>query len=225
MKDIFLLFLKPGLERLVNYIDTNNYWTVSFYTLGPIVISVVFGYVLSWFLQQRKLKKEIEKITIESKEKTFHLLASIQEMRKKCTEQTMLISLSVKSCIEAINDNDIIALQKNRDELIGLFFNKLIPLYVDYLEICCVYYRGDRKGILDCLQNEIFPLLQVTSRLFEEINNESILQALGAEKIKLKKYTLSPILRILEDNVRFYQFSLKKKKKRIILGIIFDESS
>lgn len=209
MKIILEILIKPLLEKILSYIDTNDYWAAYAYIIGFVVLFLAIGCCISWILQKQKLKREIEKINLESKEKAVNLLKQLQEKRNKYIEQTILIQLSVKSCTEALLNKEESTLKQNRDELIDLFFNELVACFIEYIEVCDIFYRGERKKIIACIVDEILPFLQTTKMFLEVVNNQNILTVLDEQKAHLKKFTLNPVLRFVKDNLRFYQFLLK----------------
>jgi hypothetical protein len=147
MEDI----LKPFLEKLIEYIDKGNYRPVSLIIIGLILSFMGVGYLLSWYFQIRKLKRENEKLNWESKEKELTLLEKMQSKRNNYVELTILIQLSVKFCINALltqNKND---LDKNREELIDIYFNDLVQKFTEYIEVCEIFYKGDQKKFITAL--------------------------------------------------------------------------
>jgi len=148
MKEILTEIIKPFLSKVITYIDTNNYWAASIIIICIVSLFIGLGYILSWALQRKKVKREIDKISLESKEKTIILLEKLQAKRVKYIEQTILIQLSVKLCIDALISNDVTALKQDRDELIDLYFNELSAKFVEYVEVGEIFYDGDRNKII-----------------------------------------------------------------------------
>lgn len=203
--------LKPFLEKLIEYIDNNNYFQVSFIILGIIFLFIGLGYFLSWFFQIRKLKKENEKLNWESKEKELTLLEKLQRKRNDYVKDTILIQLSVKLCIDSLVNQNEVELKKNRDELIDIYFNELVPKFTEYIEVCEIYYKGDTKKIYNCIIDEALPFFETTEMFIEAVNNQNIISILQVENVTLKKFTINPVIKFVKNYTRFYNFEIKKK--------------
>ncbi|PPK63063.1 hypothetical protein B0F89_101264 [Malaciobacter marinus] len=72
MDDILKDLIKPLLTKIIEYIDKNEYWYAYGITIFILLSFIVIGFLLSWFINRRKIKKEIDKIHIETKEKKLY---------------------------------------------------------------------------------------------------------------------------------------------------------
>lgn len=217
--------IKPFLDKFIEHIDANNIWWAYGYLAGTVVVIFGLGYCLAWYLQNKKLQREVEKIGLESKEKATSLLKTLQEKRNTYNDQAILIQLSVKLCIESLSKQDEGGLKKNRDELMDLFFNYLVKDFVEYLEVCEVFYSGWQKKINASIEDEVLPFLQTIQVFQDTVNNQNILGILEAEGSNLKKFTIMPILRFVDNNLRFYQIILRYKCKKQIKKIKFKNAT
>lgn len=222
MKNILVELIKPLLEEIIAYIDANNYWAAYGSIIGFVVILVIIGYSVSWILSKKKLQKEIEKLSVESKEKLITLLEKLQEKRNEYIRQSEYIQLSVKLCTESLINQNKTSLEKNRDELIDLFFNELINDFVQYIEVCEIFYKGEKHKITACIIDDILPFFETTKTFMSVVNNKNILSVLEKEGVKLKKFSLNPVIRFTSDNISFYQLILRHKIKRVINDIKFE---
>jgi hypothetical protein len=220
--EIFKDILKPFLERLIKEIDAHNYWTVSFYIIGSVLVCIAVGYIISWFLQIRKLKSENDNLKLDSKGKQLALLETVQLKRKLYVDNSILIQLSVKLCLDAVINRDVAGLRTNRDELIDIYFNQLVPSFTDYTEVCEIFYKEERGKILNCIKDEIFPFMETTIICINTINHQQILSALGAEKFLLQRFSINPILTYTKNNIRIYRFPTRRKYKKLLKQIDFD---
>ena len=216
------LFIKPGLEKLIKYIDAHDYWLAYGYILAVSVSVFGLGCFVTWLLQRKKLQREIEKISLESKEKAAGILKQLHEKRNTYLNQVILIQLSVKLCIDALVSRDAVLLKKNRDELLDMYFNDTIKSFVEYLELCDIFYNGWQKKINACIEDEVIPFLETTKTLMDTANNAMILDVLSEQKALVKQFSCKPITRFATNNLKFYQLILRYKFNRIFKSIQFD---
>lgn len=219
MNQILIDILRPFLENIIDKIDTENYGPVYTIVIVSIILLFLIGYFVAWLQGKKKLSKEIEKLGIESKEKRMLLLDKVHERRQEYVINTELIQLSVKLCIDAMQERDIAALEANRAELIDYYFNVLVNVFVKYIEICEIFYEGDRRKITACVLDEVFPFFETTIQFMSVVNNNVILSLLDKDEVKLKRYTLNPVMRFTGTNVLFYQIILRFRNWRIIKDV------
>lgn len=193
-------FLKPFLQKLIELIDKGQYWTVSFYILGIIAVCVGLGYIISWWLNQRKIQSEIQKLNIEVKEKKLSILKQVQVARRDYINKGQYAQLATKEMIEAFVSNDRQKIKKTRDQLIDFYFNELLTSYENYLEITEVYFEADKKKILTFIKDEVFELFKTTLLMLNTINSQPVLSATGDQKYILNKTTLRPSFRYIDEN-------------------------
>ena len=219
MNQILIEIIKPFLEYMINNIDTENYRSVYLILIGTIVVLFLIGYFIAWFMGKKKLSKEIEKLRIESKEKRMLLLDKVHESRQEYAINTELIQLSVTLCINAMQSRDIEKLQANRTELIDFYFNDLVNIFVKYIEVCEIFYEGERRKISACIVDEVFPFFDTTIQFMSVVNNEGILALLDSSEVKLKRFTLNPVIRFASKNILLYQILLRYKYMKTIVKV------
>lgn len=206
MNDILKDLLKPLLIKIIKYIDKNEYWYAYGITIAIIFFFMLVGFLLSWFINRKKIKKEIDKIQIETKEKKVLLIEKAQSLRKKFVDNSKLLSLSIRLNIDSIINQDIDSLRNNRDELQTLFFNDFINSFTDYMEI---YNEIHPDKSLEFIDDEMIPYLETIMIFKNTINNENILQQLDADELVIEPYSFNQIRRFIKNNIPFYRF-LKK---------------
>ena len=219
MNQIIIDVLRPFLENMIDNIDTENYGSVYTIVIVSIIALFLIGYFVAWLQGKKKLSKEIEKLGIESKEKRMLLLGKVHESRQEYVINTELIQLSVKLCIDAMQERNLTALAANRTELIDYYFNVLVNIFVKYIEICEIFYEGDRRKITACVLDEVFPFFETTIQFMSVVNNKVILSLLGKDEVKLKRYTLNPVIRFTGSSVFFYQIILRFRYWRLIKNV------
>lgn len=72
MNDILKDLIKPLLSKIIDHIDKNEYWIAYGITIGILLLFIFIGFLFSWFINRKKIKKEIDKIQIETKEKKYY---------------------------------------------------------------------------------------------------------------------------------------------------------
>lgn len=216
MDDILKDLVKPLLAKIIEYIDKNEYWYAYGTTIAILLLFIFIGFLFSWFINRKKIKKEIDKIQIETKEKKVSLIEKAQSLRKKFIDNSKLLSLSIRLNINSIINQDIDSLRSNRDELQTLFFNDFINSFTDYMEI---YNEICPDKSLEFIDDEMIPYLDTIIMFENTVNNENILQQLDTDKLVIELYSFNQIARFIKNNIPFYRFFKKylinKKVKEI----------
>lgn len=216
MNDILKDLVKPLLIKIIEYIDKNEYWYAYGITIAILLLFILIGFLFSWFINRQKIKKEIDKIQIETKEKKVLLIEKAQSLRKKFVDNSKLLSLSIRLNIDSIINQDINSLRNNRDELQTLFFNDFINSFTDYMEIYNEIYPNKSLEFID---DEMTPYLETIIMFKDTVNNENILQQLDTDELVIESYSFNQIIRFIKNNIPFYRFFKKhlisKKVKEI----------
>jgi len=206
MNDILKDLIKPLLAKIIEYIDKNEYWYAYGITIAILLFFIFIGFLLSWFINRKKIKKEIDKIQIETKEKKVLLIEKAQALRKKFIDNSKLLSLSIRLNIDSIINQDIDSLRNNRDELQTLFFNDFINSFTDYMEIHNEIYPDKALEFVD---DEMVPYLETVIMFKDTINNENILQQLNITELVIEPYSFNQINRFIKNNIPSYRFYKK----------------
>jgi len=206
MNDILQTLIKPLLEKIIEYIDKNEYWFAYGTIISILLLFVIIGFLFSWFLNRKKLQKEIDKIQIETKEKKVHLLEKLQKLRTNFIENSKTLSIAIRLVIDSIKKQDIEGLRNNRDELQTLFFNDFVNSFTEYMEIYNEVYPT--KG-LEFIDDEIMPFLNTVITFKESINNRHILQLLEINPLEIELYSFNQVKRFLKNNIPYYRLYKK----------------
>jgi hypothetical protein len=216
MNDILQDLVKPLLIKIIEYIDNNEYWYAYGTTIAILLFFILIGYLFSWFINRKKIRKEIDKIQIETKEKKVLLIEKVQSLRKNFVDNSKLLSLSIRLNIDSIISRDIDSLRNNRDELQTLFFNDFINSFTNYMEIYNEIYP-DR--FLEFIDDEMTPYLETVIMFKDTVNNRNILQQLDIDELVVEPYSFNQITRFIKNNIHFYRFYkrylISKKIKEI----------
>lgn len=199
-------FLKPFLEHLIKYIDDNNYWAVTTYVFIVGGFFVLIGYLLSWVLNQRKVQKEIEKLSVESKEKRIALLAKVQDLRKAYYDNLLIAQTSTESLIIAISQNNISGADTAWTNLKTVFFNDVLSSFEKYIETNEIYLEGNRKKEKHFIEDEIFNILNTSIIMMRTINMPNVLTNLNKTAFTLERAALRPSFRYIDSFTRIYNF-------------------
>lgn len=214
MEDIIKELLKPLLEKLIAYIDKNNYWPIYAILLLPFIFAGVVG----WWMGTRKVRSEIRNLNVETQGKKAELLSKVQECRQNFKENAELLGLSIQEIINALQQKDAALIEKNRIGLATLFFNELLPSFDAYMEHTEVYLDidGSKKERMCFIDDEIFRLFRFTENFLASVNNPKILSFIGRQKITISKETLNATTRFIKKNVNKIDFGRKKRLKEYL---------
>ena len=213
MNNILQTLIKPLLEKIIEYIDKNEYWFAYGTIISILLLFVIIGFLFSWFLNRKKLQKEIDKIQIETKEKKVHLLEKLQKLRTNFIENSKTLSIAIRLVIDSIKKQDIEGLRNNRDELQTLFFNDFVNSFTEYMEIYNEVYPT--KG-LEFIDDEIMPFLNTVITFKESINNIHILQLLDIDPLEIELYSFNQVKRFLKNNIPYYRATCIFPQKQLI---------
>lgn len=222
MTSIFIDLLKPFLEEIIKNIDSKQYGIVTLYIAAIIIILISIGYIISFILNKKKVKKEIEKLSVEAKAKQISLLETLQTKRATYHKQLELLQLSVKLCIESLEQGEATTLKQNREELIDLFYNKLFNNFVEYIEVSEIFYKGEQQRLNSYIYDEILPFLDTVSDFQQTINFSVTLSILKTDAVKIQRFTLRPIIRFTKAHTPFYNLILKHNIKKTLGNIAFE---
>jgi hypothetical protein len=210
MKDLLI----PFLEQLIKYINDKNYWAVTSYIFCIGGFFSLMGFLLSWILNRKKVQKEIEKLSVESKDKRIELLAKIQDLRNIYYENLLKAQKSTKLLIIEIDQNNLIGAETAWSNLKSTFFNDVLSSFEKYLETNEIYLEGNRKKEKHFIEDEIFNILNTSLIMLETINMPIVLRNLNKTTITLEENTLRPSFRYVDSYIRIYNLKIIYNKWR-----------
>lgn len=209
MDIITSILLKPMVEKLNFYIDSNQYWKAWIVSLALSGVIFILGYALRFAQEYQKGNTEIFKMKAEAKEKNFSNLEKLQLIRKKYLEESNLFQVSLSNLIESCNNKKIKSLTNSWNDAINLFFNNLMPSFEDYLEYCEVFNDGDTIKENSFIVDEIIPLLETILEVKKVFNNPFILGKINKPTIEINESTIKTSIRYAESKISL--FNIRKK--------------
>jgi len=206
--------LKPFLQKLIDYINSGDYWSVVVYLILIFGSFTLFGFLSAWGLSQVKKKKEINKLNIEAKDGLMKLLNQVQKSREDYYNNFLIAQTSVKKLIQYYQNNNINDAKSEWEYLKIFFLNDLLYFFEIYLEKNEIYIKGDKLKEHNFIVNEIFNIFNSSKIMLDTLNNETILKSINQKPFILEKKTLIPAFQYVKNHTHFWNIKIRKEMKQ-----------
>lgn len=210
-------FFKPAIQKTIQFIEANNLWAVYIVLLIIFLLSFLIGYLISWIINKRKLKSEIRKLDIETKNKQLEFIEKIQVYRSKFIQNSEIIAVSAYECIIALENKDINKFNTTYEEFNNFFFNTVLVSFFHYLEVVEIYFKDDKRKRLFVIDDEIFRLFKTIRLFLNTVNNSTILKLLQRNRVNVSKETINHAIRYVKSNTNFFDLKRRKKLKEYLI--------
>lgn len=200
-------FSSEGVKELMKFIDGNNLQ----YVYVIIFVIAILSHIFVWFLATSKTRAEIKQMSTETLLKRSELVDKYQKLKTEYIIGSTLLQLHLRETIESIRKNDVLAVQKSREDLKDTFFNEFIPQFIHYLE----HYEGElssnRRKTRNFIDHEIFRLFKTVSNFYHTTNHHVILNKTGQAKVNISKETLIVLIDYVDGNIRLWDLVRRRK--------------
>ena len=178
------------------------------------------GSIIGWLLKHLKMKKEIEKLTLENVFKKMEIIEKIQSKKDIFTQNGETLSLMIDECILGLQSRNIENLKKLRDDINHFYFYSYIEAFTKYFETFSVGYSYEKKERKHFINEALIPFLKVTDSFLQVVNLEVMLNYANFSKITISKETIQFIYRFSFQNLSFWDVTTKRVVKKYFNKII-----
>ncbi|WP_088225717.1 hypothetical protein [Desulfosporosinus sp. FKB] len=212
-------FSDPAVKTTINFIEKNHYESIYSILMMSLIVFFLLGYVISWIIGNKKLKREIAKLDIETKEKKLACMDKIQKSRKEYYNKSQLIQLGIAAIIDAQKTRDSTILAKAWDELNFLFLNDFLISFSEYIEMVDIDITNSKQQKLNFIDNDIFRLFKTIVNIYNTINDPLVLEHAAKPKMKISKETVINLINFVDNNIFFWNLSRKRILNKFLVNL------